>query len=176
MIAQAWAKHRAKRREARRWKLWNRKWGQAVRESKAREERAERERRINREPFRTVTDFSWALEAVSLLVLAYSLRSMWKLRRAAKLRKVPPEPPVHVRARTRFGEDVPIDLVFIVRTPEGGAIWTPTPTSSESVGPDADLVAAAWPKGTVVLIGYRRSQGEVEERVLRRIESVEIEP
>lgn len=34
----AWAKHR----EARRWRLWNRKWGQAVREREERERRSGR--------------------------------------------------------------------------------------------------------------------------------------
>ena len=117
-----------------------------------------------------MTDLAWAVEVVSLLVLAYSGVTLVRLDRGRRLRRTPPDPPVNVRARTSSGELLPVELVYLTRLDDGRALWTPTPSTAGAVPPDADLVAARWPSGTVVVVGYRGPNGE---GMVRGIESAE---
>lgn len=117
-----------------------------------------------------MTDLSWAIEVVSLLVLVYSLVTLVRLHRGRLRRGKPPEPPVNVRARLPGGEVRPLELVYVMRLGDGRALWTPVPTTAHgSVPLGAELVASVWPKGTVVIVGYR---GEGESMV-RSFESAE---
>ena len=117
---------------------------------------------------------SWAVEAVSLVVLLYSLVTLVRINRGRRLRRSPVAAPVNVRARLSSGEVVPLELVYVTRGPDGRALWTPVPTTPRgSVPPDADLVASVWPAGTVVVVTYRRADDAGS--MVRTIERAEVD-
>ena len=117
---------------------------------------------------------SWTIEVVSLVVLTYSLVTLIRLNRGRRLRRSPVAPPVNVRARLSSGDVVPLELVYVMRLPNGGALWTPVPTTPiGSVPPDADIVASSWPTGTVLAVSYRRP--DESEQLVRTIERAEVD-
>ena len=114
-----------------------------------------------------MTDLAWAVEVVSLLVLTYSGVTLVRLNRGRRLRRSPVAAPVNVRARLPSGEVIPLELVYVLRDPEGRAYWTPKPTTrTGSLPPDADLVASVWPRGTIVVVTYRRAD-DAESKIGR---------